>query len=579
MIVGDAAENTEVKILMLTLLRPLSESCSETARSRKCLEIPGAEEKTRQEKEKKKKGQHIFPQDDKKGTLFSGSTGEKLPAEKIPHQNSAFVSLQSDMLSQKKTSASQQISSGRPHKIKDLKNEIFDLEHKLEALSLENHFLKQLQCRHSKAIGRSNLPGLLARHYNEVKTLQELLGMSQKDERNSSRKLRKVEAELQKTKEALQILHMLSEDKTLAEREELEHRLSVLTEKMEVNDKRIQSLEKQLKLNNSTFSHQLANENKKVVEAGIITKNLQMEINSLHQKIKEKDRQLYVNNIYANKMPKILEEKSDSVTHEKSLSINRSVQVDEQSFGSLLLSQHQTEKEKSPIYLTQEKKSSEDKNRTTKVKEAYTDARCRTEKSSIKKIQNPETFNRMCRDYLRERTLLMEENTCLEFMKEEKETDLLKWEIKKLVKTEEILLSDSGKENNQEKDAVEEYEKEEKKTDEELSSSEKVGSKYVTPHLRNKTPIRLKKTNIFPEATENLHRGLLTLSTKPKKGSLCSHRQAGQDCSEAAESKVKKSFRLYEPSFGKVTKTRLKDRCTEVEGCAHMTFAERQKVL
>lgn len=46
------------------------------------------------------------------------------------------------------------------------------------------------------------------------------------------------------------------------------------------------SLEKQLKLNNSTFSCQLANENKKAVETGIITKNLQMEIKSLHQKIK-----------------------------------------------------------------------------------------------------------------------------------------------------------------------------------------------------------------------------------------------------------------------------------------------------
>lgn len=41
-----------------------------------------------------------------------------------------------------------------------------------------------------------------------------------------------------------------------------------------------------MKLNNSTFSRQLANENKKAVEAAIITKNLQMEINSLHQKIK-----------------------------------------------------------------------------------------------------------------------------------------------------------------------------------------------------------------------------------------------------------------------------------------------------
>ncbi|XP_027641914.1 lebercilin-like protein [Falco biarmicus] len=262
----------------------------------------------------------------------------------------------------------QQISSARLHKIKELKNEIFVLQHKLEASSLENHILKQLQCRHSKAIGRyknsqNNLPDLLASHYNEVRALRKLLRTSQEDERKTSRKLRKVEAELLKAKDALQTLHMLSEDKALAEREELEHRLSVLTEKIEVNDKRIQSLEKQLKLNNSTFSHQLANENKKAVEAGIITKNLKMEINSLHQKIKEKDRQLCVKNIYSNWMPKIPEDKSDPVLHEKRLSVNRSVQVEKQNFRSLLLSQYQTqETEKSPIQLKKEKKSLEDKN-------------------------------------------------------------------------------------------------------------------------------------------------------------------------------------------------------------------------
>lgn len=64
--------------------------------------------------------------------------------------------------------------------------------------------------------------------------------MSQENERNASRKLRKVEAELLKAKNALQTLHMLSEDKALAEREELDHRLSALTEKMEENHKTIQ---------------------------------------------------------------------------------------------------------------------------------------------------------------------------------------------------------------------------------------------------------------------------------------------------------------------------------------------------
>ncbi|XP_074785296.1 lebercilin-like protein [Athene noctua] len=303
------------------------------------------------------------------------------------------------MISQKKNAVAQRISSSRLDKIKELKNEIFDLQHQLEASRLENHFLKQLQHRHSKVIGRyqnseHNLPDLLTSHYNEVRALRKLLRMSQEDERNTSRKLIKVEAELLKAKDALQTLHMLSEDKALAEREKLDHRLSVLTEKIEVNDQKIQSLEKQLKLNNSTFSRQLANENRKAVEAGIITKNLQMEINLLHQKIKEKDRQLYAKNIYANRMPKIPKDRSDSVPHEKSLSINRSVQVDKQSFRSLLLSQYQTEEtEKSPIQQTKEK-TSEDRNQKAKANEVYTDAQCKTEKQSSEKILKPENFNR-----------------------------------------------------------------------------------------------------------------------------------------------------------------------------------------
>lgn len=171
--------------------------------------------------------------------------GKKLPAEKISRQNSSVLSLHSSMISQKKNAVAQRISSARLHKIKELKNEIFYLQHKLEASSLENHILKQLWCRHSKAIGRyenseSNLPDLLASHYDEVRALRKLLRMSQEDERNTSRKLRKVEAELLKAKDALQTLHTLSEDKALAEREELDHRLSILTEKMEANVKRIQ---------------------------------------------------------------------------------------------------------------------------------------------------------------------------------------------------------------------------------------------------------------------------------------------------------------------------------------------------
>ncbi|KAM9020991.1 lebercilin-like protein isoform 2-T3 [Ara ararauna] len=470
------------------------------------------------------------------------------------------------MISQKKNTVAQRISSAKVHKIKELKNEIFDLQCKLEASSLENHILKKLQYRHLKAIDRyenlgSNLQDLLASHYNEVRTLRKSLRMSQEDERNSSRKLREVEASLLKAKGALQTLHILSGDKTLAEREELDHRLSVLTEKIEVNDKRIQSLEKQLKLNNSSFSRQLANENRKALEAGIITKTLQTEINSLHQKIKEKDRQLFIKNIYANRMPGI--PKSDSVPHGKSFSIHRSVQVDKEIFRPLLLPEYEAhETGTNPVQLSQEETSPEDKSQKAEANEAYTDAQCRTENQSTKKMPEPETSNRTHRDYLQEGRLLMEEHICLEFMKKEKETDLLKQELKEVMKTEQTPLSGNMKENNQEEDAVEEHEKEGNKPDKELNNSDQPGNNCVISGPRNKTTIRLNKKYIFSEATANLHRGLLTSGTRSKHSRLCKHRQ---DCSGTAESKVKNSFGLYEPSPGKVTQRRQKDTSTEAE--------------
>ncbi|XP_052529775.1 lebercilin-like protein isoform X5 [Tympanuchus pallidicinctus] len=493
MIASNAVENAEVKIIKLTILRALSVTCSETARSSRCLELPETEEKKMQKNErKKKKEQQIFSQNNK--------GGKKLPAKKIPHQNSSFLSLQNNMISQKRNKVAQRILSARLHKIKELKNEIFDLQRKLEASNLENQVLKRLWYRHSKAIGgyensESVLPDLLTRHYSE-------------------------------------------------------------------------SLEKQMKLNNSTFSRQLANENKKAVEAGIITKNLQMEINSLHQKIKEKDRQLYIKNIYANRLLRMPKDKDDSVPHNKSkgLSINTSVQVHKQHFTSLLSQYQPQEKEESTVLLHEEEKASEDKNQKAKASKAYTDAKCETEKQPSKKIPKPENFGRTHGEYLKENKP-QTAHTCLEFVKQERKRDFLKQK-----KAEETLLNDSVKENSQEEDAVEEKEK---KSGEQLRRG-KAGSNFLIP--RNKMLSKLKKQYVFSETTENLYHGLPTSGTKSTKSSLCNNRHSGQDhCKE--ESKVKKLSGLHEPSFSKVTNIRQKDSLTEAEGCAHTIFRERKKSL
>ncbi|NXO82469.1 LCA5L protein, partial [Sitta europaea] len=429
--------------------------------------------------------------------------GKKCPAAKNPYLNSSFHTLQSGALYQNKNATAQRISSARLHKIKELKNEMFDLQRRIEASSLENQALKELSRRHARALGRyssaqSHLQELLAAHRSEVRDRRERLKMAQEAEKNTARELKRVEAELRRTRGDLKTLAGLSGDKAPAEREELNRRLSVLNEILEAKDERIQSLEMQLKLSNSTFSRQLASESKKLLEATMTTKNLLMEINIIHQKIKEKDRQLYIQNIYANRMPKALRDRSDLVPNEQ----NRSVQVDKESFRELLLSQHQ-ETEKNPIQPRQEKR---DKGGEGKAKEVCSDAQDRKAKQATTEGPMPETSNRTHRGD----KLLMEECNFSDFIEEmEKGTEFLKQELDSLIKFEQNLQSDRVKENNQEGEAVEEVEKEEKNPHEQ--QKKKASSEGATP---SKDPAGQKKKHISSEAVENLHQGLHTSGAK-----------------------------------------------------------------
>ncbi|XP_005429803.1 lebercilin-like protein [Geospiza fortis] len=527
----------------------------ERVRGGKHLGTPGTEERETQKKDKtrkerKKYGLYLYAQGDKKG-------GKKCPAANASNLNSSSSPLQSGVLYHEKNATAQRISSARIHKIKELKNEIFDLRKKIEASSFENLALKELNRQHTKAIERysdkqSHLQELLAGHRSDMRELRSLLKMSQEAEKNTARALKTVEADLRRTKGDLKALAVLTEDKDLAEKEELNRRLSVLNETLEAKDERIQSLEMQLKLNSSTFSRQLASESRKLLEATMTTKKLLMEINIVHQKIKEKDRQLYVQNIYANRMPKALRDRSDWVPNDQSLRVNKSVQVDKESFRELLLSQHQ-ETEKNPI---QQKKNREDKGGEGKAKEVCSDAQGKKEKQATKKV--PETSNRTHRGG----KLLMEECKFSEFIKEmEKETEVLKQELKTLMKSEQS--PQRVKKNNQEGEAVEEVLKEEKKPHEQQKNARSEGP---SP---SKDPTRLKKKYIFSGAAENLPQGLHTSGAKCKAGfgksCLSSQRQTGQSCSDTAVPRGKISFGAYEPSFGQ-TPLGWQDSTCAVEG-------------
>ncbi|NXA06586.1 LCA5L protein, partial [Sapayoa aenigma] len=503
--------------------------------------------------------------------------GKTFPAAKAPELNSSFLTPQSSVNPQDKNTATRRVSSARLRKVKELKNQIFDLQRKIEASNLENHALRQLQSRQERAINRyksaeSNLQNVLSRHYEEMRGLRKLLRVSQRTERNMSSKLRKVEAKLLKAKDALQNLLVLSEDKDLAEREELNDRLSILTEELEEKDERIQSLEMQLKVNQVLFSRQLASENKKALQAGIITKNLEMEINSLQQKIKEKDRQLYIKNIYTNRMPRVLKGRRDSVPQEQSRCMV--VFLSWFFYVESLYFQKSVNKHSLVIFTFNcqlQENPSEDKDEEAAANGAYSDAQSRTENQSTKKILLPQTSNRKHRDFdFREGRVLMEQYAFSEIRKEkEKEPELLKQQLETLMKSEPGPQSDSVKHNNQEGGAVEGFGKEERQAEEKQNNSEKTGSEGAAP----KKPTRLKKKYKFSEAIENLHHGLHTTGTKPKAGS---QRQAGQGCSETPDSRGKNSSGLQEPSLGKATKARPKDGA---QGCDPEGFTGRRKQL
>ncbi|XP_020829505.1 lebercilin-like protein isoform X2 [Phascolarctos cinereus] len=336
---------------------------------------------------------------------------KEISPEKLQNWNTVLTS-QINIITQRRDATAHRIMSARLHKIKELKNELADIHHKLEATVLENQLLKRLQFRHLKAIGKyensqNNLPQLMAKHQSEVKNLRQLLRKSQEKERNVSRKLRDTDSELLKTKDSLLTLQKLSEDKNLAEREELTQKLSALTTKMEANDKTIQSLERQLRLNSNAFNRQLAAENRKTITARTATKNLQMEVQCLQQKLKEKDRELDIKNIYTNRFLKNLFDKDEQTkgNHEKTIESfkvsppTKSIQTEKKNHLFPCLVPHQLKKNTKDSISLPTKEVKPTGNDAKKEKSIYFN---REAIHDIIKLPNEEDPEKMYKDLLKE---------------------------------------------------------------------------------------------------------------------------------------------------------------------------------
>ncbi|XP_036898875.1 lebercilin-like protein [Sturnira hondurensis] len=480
--------------------------------------------------------------------MVSKSGQKEISADKKHNWNASFFNSKISTIAQRREAVTHRILSARLHRIKELKNELTDIHRKLEATVVENQFLKQLQFRHLKAIGKyetsqNNVPQIMVKHQNEVKNLRQLLRKSREKERTVSRKLRDTDSELLKTKDALQALQALSEDKSLAEREELTQRLAILTTKMEENDQKLQNLEKQLRLKTRAFGRQLAVESQKTLAAETAKETLQKEVRRLHQKLKEKDRELEIKNIYANRILKNIHDREDY----PKVSSTKSVQADRTGVSTSTRHQETQKSEDAPASMTKGKKTTGNAGRKEKPTET---ARAVPRYSELPSQEDAEGKHKdLSKEEEPPDVQAAPEHTRRRREKKADQGKKITLEKEQELPPERIQVIHLERGGQQGDEAA----KEGVKQSLQISDMDEAPNKTAAPNT--KMLLRQRKRYSFTVATENLHHGL-PASGGPTPGPRKCNPSTGKPRGCAEGLKPEHSVSAYEPSFGKSSRTK-----------------------
>ncbi|XP_063772937.1 lebercilin isoform X2 [Pseudophryne corroboree] len=214
------------------------------------------------------------------------------------------------------------VLSAQHLKINELGNKVAELQLKLEKFQKENKTLKMLQFRQEKALYKfedtgNEMSQFITRYNYEIRTLKELLRKSQEKERNAEKRLKETDDELYKANGALKKLKQLSENRHLAEREELTKKLDLTESRLDERERRVKELEKNRELSENSFMRQLMSERKKAHDTQEENKLLKEEIQRLIQKLKEKERELDIKNIFAYRFSKPSSKKDTELTPRK----------------------------------------------------------------------------------------------------------------------------------------------------------------------------------------------------------------------------------------------------------------------
>lgn len=121
----------------------------------------------------------------------------------------------------------QRMLSAKNLKLNELRNQIEEMQTAFRDLKEENKLLKKMQHRQEKALVKyedteGDLPQIIAKHQNEVRSLKENLRKTREKYERTDRYLRDAEDELDKAKSKLKRYKSLADQNNLKERDELQ---------------------------------------------------------------------------------------------------------------------------------------------------------------------------------------------------------------------------------------------------------------------------------------------------------------------------------------------------------------------
>lgn len=138
----------------------------------------------------------------------------------------------------------QRVLSAKKLKIDELRNQVEELHTALKDVKEENKLLKKMQHRQEKALHKfddkeSDLPQIMQRHNNEVRTLREQLRKTKDKYDKNDRYLRDAEDELDRVKNKLTKYKKLADEEQLQERDELTRKLKQMELDVEEKESRV----------------------------------------------------------------------------------------------------------------------------------------------------------------------------------------------------------------------------------------------------------------------------------------------------------------------------------------------------